>query len=236
MLTVKRFTFNPVQENTYVLSDQKDACCIVDPGCYFEEEREALREYFEQEGLTPSLLLNTHCHLDHVFGNKFVHETWGLLLHLHQKERALLEVMPEYGVEWGLPFENYEGELVFIPEGEILRWGGAGAEGAADRTQAADRAGAVGKADAADILKALFLPGHSPGSLGFYCEAQGFIIGGDVLFREGIGRTDLPGGDHGTLLHSIRQQLWTLPDDTIVYPGHGEPTTIGWEKAHNPFL
>jgi hydroxyacylglutathione hydrolase len=212
MLTVKCFTFNPVQENTYVLSNQKDACCITDPGCYFEEEREALRAYIEREGLTPSLLLNTHCHLDHVFGNKFAAETWGLSLHLHENERVLLEVMPEYGIEWGLPFDNYEGELVFIREGEVLSWGGD------------------------DRLKALFLPGHSPGSLGFYCAAQGFIIGGDVLFREGIGRTDLPGGDYGTLLHSIRHQLWSLPDETIVYPGHGEPTTIRWEKAHNPFL
>jgi len=211
MLTVKSFTFNPVQENTYVLSDEKDACCIIDPGCYFGNERAILEEYLEQEHLTPVYLLNTHCHLDHVFGNKFVHDTWNLPLHLHENEKPVLENAPISGLEWGLPFENYRGPLVFLQGDGIVKWG-------------------------EDELKILFLPGHSPGSIGFWCEAQGFLIGGDVLFREGIGRTDVEGGDHGTLLRSIREQLWPLPDETVVWPGHGEPTTIGWEKAHNPFL
>jgi hydroxyacylglutathione hydrolase len=211
MLTVKSFIFSPVQENTYVLSDEKDACCIIDPGCYFGNERVALQEYIEGEGLTPKYLLNTHCHLDHVFGNKFVHDTWELSLHLHEKEKEVLEYAPVSGLEWGLPFENYRGPLLYLKEGGVLSWGG-------------------------NELKILFLPGHSPGSVGFYCEAQGFLIGGDVLFRESVGRTDLPGGDHATLLRSIRDQLWSLPEDTVVWPGHGEPTTIGWEKKHNPFL
>ena len=211
MLTVKSFTFSPVQENTYVLSDEKDACCIIDPGCYFGNERTELEEWVEQEGLTPKYLLNTHCHLDHVFGNKFVYDTWGLPLHIHEKEKAVLDYAPVSGLQWGLPFENYRGPLVFLSVGGVVKWG-------------------------EDELKVIFLPGHSPGSVGFYCEAQGFLIGGDVLFRESIGRTDLPGGDHETLLRSIRGQLWPLPDDTVVWSGHGEPTTIGWEKAHNPFL
>lgn len=211
MLTVKSFEFNPVQENTYVLFSEKDACCIVDPGCYFGNERNVLQEYIEQQGLSPKLLLNTHCHLDHVFGNKFVYDTWDLPLHLHEKEEPVLALAPEMGLRWGMPFENYRGEHIHLLPGRSLTLGD-------------------------DLLSILFLPGHSPGSVGFYCARQGFLIGGDVLFREGIGRTDLPGGDHATLLHSIRQQLWTLPDETIVYPGHGEPTTIGWEKAHNPFL
>ncbi len=211
MLTIKSFVFNPVQENTYVLSDEKDACCIIDPGCYFGPERSALQQYIEQAGLRPELLLNTHCHLDHVFGNKFVHDTWHLPLHLHEKEQPLLVAAPDYGQAWGLPFENYRGPLVYLKPGEGIKWGN-------------------------NELSTLFLPGHSPGSLGFYCQPQGFIIGGDVLFRESIGRTDLPGGDHAALLDSIREQLWPLPDATVVYPGHGEPTTIGWEKKHNPFL
>jgi hydroxyacylglutathione hydrolase len=232
MLAIKSFVFSPVQENTYVLSGQKDACWIIDPGCYFGNERNALREYIEEEGLTPAKLLNTHCHLDHVFGNKFVYDTWDLPLHLHEKEKPLLESAPEYGRAWGLPFENYRGKLIFIREGESLTWGEELAGG-----RGADAEGVGGRGPGAgEALKVLFLPGHSPGSVGFYCEAQGFIIGGDVLFRESIGRTDLPGGDHETLLRSIREQLWPLPDDTVVYPGHGEPTTIGWEKAHNPFL
>jgi len=211
MLTVKSFAFNPVQENTYVLSDEKDACCIIDPGCYFSGERATLKEYIEQQGLSPKMLLNTHCHLDHVFGNKFVSETWDLPLHLHEKEEAVLAQAAEWGQAWDMPFENYRGELIFLAPGNPLILG-------------------------QNRLDILFLPGHSPGSVGFYSAAQGFLIGGDVLFRGSIGRTDLPGGDHSALLESIRSQLWPLPDETIVYPGHGEPTTIGYEKKMNPFL
>ncbi len=211
MLTVKSFEFNPVQENTYVLFTEKDACCIIDPGCYFGNERNTLEEFVEQQGLSPVLLLNTHCHLDHVFGNKFVYETWNLPLHLHEKEVPVLARAPEAGLRWSMPFENYRGEFVFLTPGKSVTIG-------------------------EDHLTILFLPGHSPGSVGFYCKKQGFLIGGDVLFRGGIGRTDLPGGDHETLLHSIREQLWPLPDETVVYPGHGQPTTIGWEKKNNPFL
>jgi glyoxylase-like metal-dependent hydrolase (beta-lactamase superfamily II) len=211
MLTVKSFEFNPVQENTYVLSNEKDACCIIDPGCYFGNERITLREYIEQAGLSPKFLLNTHCHLDHIFGNKFVYDTWDLPLHLHEKEKPVLDDAPAAGLRWGLPFENYRGELVFLKEGGLVSLG-------------------------EDELKVLFLPGHSPGSIGYYCEAQQFVIAGDALFRGSIGRTDLPGGDHDTLLRSIRENLWVLPDEVVVYPGHGEPTTVGYEKAHNPFF
>ena len=211
MITVSVFTFNPVQENTYVLFSEKDACCIIDPGCYFGNERRALEEYIEREGLTPKYLLNTHCHLDHVFGNKFIHDRYGLRLHLHEKEKIVLDNAPAAGLQWNMPFENYRGELVFLKEGDKIHLG-------------------------QDVLEVLFTPGHSPGSICFYCPAQQFIISGDVLFRESIGRTDLPGGDTDTLLNSIRNKLWKLPDAVQVYPGHNEPTTIGYEKKHNPFL
>jgi hydroxyacylglutathione hydrolase len=211
MLTVKAFEFNPVQENTYVLSNEKDACLIIDPGCYFGHERTALKEHIEQQGLSPKFLLNTHCHLDHVFGNQFVAETWNLPLHLHEKERTVLAVAPAMGLQWGMPFENYRGEQVLLVPGQTITLDD-------------------------DELEIIFLPGHSPGSVGFYSRDGGFLIGGDVLFRESIGRSDLPGGDHATLLNSIREQLWPLPDETLVYPGHCEPTTIGHERANNPFL
>lgn len=237
MITIKSFVFNPVQENTYVLSDEKDACCIIDPGCYFGNERRVLQEYIEDSGLTPRLLLNTHCHLDHVFGNKFVHDTWGLPLHLHEKEKPVLDLAAAMGMSWGMPFENYRGELVYLREGDTIRLQG---KDTGVILTTGDRRDADGKGTETPVdhmdFRILFLPGHSPGHLGFYCEAQRFLIGGDVLFRESIGRTDLPGGDHETLLHSIRTQLWPLPDEVVVYPGHGEPTTIGWEKRHNPFL
>ena len=211
MLAVKSFSFNPVQENTYVLYNEKDACCIIDPGCYFGNERRTLEEFIDEQQLTPKYLLNTHCHLDHVFGNKFISDTYGLLLHLHEKEKIVLDYAPTAGLQWNMPFENYRGELVFLKEGDIIR---------------------LGESE----LKIFFTPGHSPGSICFYCEEQQFIISGDVLFRQSIGRTDLPGGDFDTLINSIRQKLFVLPGEVVVYPGHGEPTMIGFEKKNNPFL
>ena len=211
MLALKAFTFNPVQENTYVLYNEKKECCIIDPGCYFDKEKEELKTYIEKAGLKPVLLLNTHCHLDHVFGNKFVHETWNLTLHIHEKEKLVLERAPIAGKTWQLPFDNYEGELLFLKEGETIKIG-------------------------EDELEIRFTPGHSPGSVIFYHEAGGFVIGGDVLFNGSIGRTDLPGGDHATLINSIQTQLFTLPDETKVYSGHGSLTTVGFEKMNNPYV
>jgi hydroxyacylglutathione hydrolase len=211
MLTVKTFTFNPVQENTYVLYNEKKECCIIDPGCYFSEERDRLKTGIEKTALKPVLLLNTHCHLDHIFGNKFVSETWGLDLHIHEKEKPVLDYGPTSGLSWQLPFENYEGPLVYFKEGEKIELGD-------------------------DELEVFFTPGHSPGSVSFYHETGGFVIGGDVLFNGSIGRTDLPGGDYDTLVSSIQTKFFTLPDDTKVYSGHGPVTTIGFEKMNNPFV
>lgn len=211
MLTVNFFTFSPVQENTYILHNEAGEAIIFDPGCYSTSEKQALKSYIDKEKLKVQKLVNTHCHLDHVFGNKWASETYGLELFIHPNEEIVLAFAPQAGQMWGLPFDNYSGPLHFIREGEEVKLG-------------------------QDVLKTLLAPGHSPGSLCFYCEEQGFVIGGDVLFRESIGRTDLPLGDHATLLKSIREQLFTLPDDVIVYPGHGPSTTIRWEKEHNPFL
>lgn len=211
MLTVKSFTFSPVQENTYILYNEQKQCCIIDPGCYFPAEREELKTGIEKTGLTPVLLLNTHCHLDHVFGNKFVYETWGLPLHLHPKEKPVLDFAPQAGAMWQLPFDNYEGPLVYLREGEKIR---------------IDE----------DELEIRFAPGHSPGSVAFYHEPGHFVIGGDVLFNMSIGRTDLPGGDFDTLAKSIQTQFFTLPDETKVYSGHGPVTTVGFEKMNNPFV
>ena len=211
MLTVKAFSFNPVEENTYVLYNEKRECCIIDPGFYFPEEKEEFKGFIEETNLHPILLLNTHCHLDHVFGNKFVHDTWGLLLHIHEKEKQMLDFAPGSGQMWQLPFENYEGELIFIKENSTIEIGN-------------------------DALEVRFTPGHSPGHVCFYDKADGFAISGDVLFSGSIGRTDLPGGDFHTLINSIQTQLFTLPDDTKIYCGHGPMTTIGFEKMNNPFV
>ena len=211
MINVKAFTFNPVEENTYVLYNEKRQCCIIDPGCYYPEEREELKTFIEKTGLAPAMLLNTHCHLDHVFGNKFIHDTWGLTLHIHENEKKVLEFAPTSGEKWQLPFDNYDGELVFIKEGEKIKLGD-------------------------DEIEIRFTPGHSPGSVCFYHEPGGFVIGGDVLFNGSIGRTDLPGGDFDTLINSIKSQLFTLPDETKVYSGHGAVTSVGFEKMNNPFV
>jgi hydroxyacylglutathione hydrolase len=211
MLTVKRFIFNPIQENTYVVYNGKDACAIIDPGCYFPEEKQSLAFWLKESGLHPNFLLNTHCHLDHVFGNKWVAEQYQLELQIGEKELWTFRFAPESGISWSMPFENYSGNIIFLKEGDEI-WLGT------------------------DYLEVLFTPGHSIGHVVFYNRKQGFVIGGDVLFRMGIGRTDIPGGNTETLLNSIREKLFTLPDDVIVYPGHGEPTTIGYEKENNPFL
>jgi glyoxylase-like metal-dependent hydrolase (beta-lactamase superfamily II) len=211
MLTVKAFIFNPVQENSYVLYNEKKECCIIDPGCYFEKEEQELKRFIEKQGLEPVLLLNTHCHLDHVFGNKFVYDTWGLKLHIHEKEKPVLDFAPASAEMWDLPFQNYRAELVYIREGLGIKVGD-------------------------DKLDVRFTPGHSPGHICFYDGADGFAISGDVLFNGSIGRTDLPGGDFDVLINSIQTQLFTLPDDTKIYSGHGPVTTVGLEKMNNPFV
>src|SRR5687767_14667436 len=205
MLKVKGFVFSPVQENTYVVYNEEKLCCVIDPGCYFSSERKELENLIEQERHTPKYLLNTHCHLDHVFGNKFVFDTYQTPLHLHKEEQRVLAYAPTSGDRWNLPFENYDGELIYLAAGDVVKLGN-------------------------DELKVLFTPGHSPGHISFYSEADALVLSGDVLFRRSIGRTDLPGGDFETLETSIVETLYQLPDHVTVYCGHGETTTIGYEK------
>lgn len=211
MIHIKAFTFSPISENTYVLYNDAGKAIIIDPGCYFPAEEETLQNFIKEKNLIPIYLLNTHCHLDHVFGNKWVHETYGLELYLHPNEAPMLELAPVSGERWGLPFQNYDGSLHFLNDGDKVLL------------------------DDFEI-QVILAPGHSPGSICFYMPEQGDLIGGDVLFRGSIGRTDLPGGDSETLLTSIREKLWVLPDETVVYSGHGIKTTIGYEKRNNPFL
>ena len=211
MINLKMFTFNPVQENTYVLWNENAHAIIIDPGCYFTAEQETLHNFIKEKKIIPVQLLNTHCHLDHVFGNKWVAKTYQLELYLHPVAEKELQFAPATGLSWGLPVDNYTGNFHYLNHGDKVMLDN-------------------------DELKVLFTPGHSPGSICFYCEKQKFVIGGDALFRESIGRTDLPGGNHQQLMSSIKEQLFILPDETIVYSGHGPHTTIGHEKKFNPFL
>ena len=211
MINVKIFTFNPLQENTYILYNEALACMIIDPGCYFDRERDEIVNFIEKTGLKPMQLVNTHCHLDHVFGNKFIHERYGLELQIHEGEKKVLDLAPASGLMWNMPFDNYAGPIHFIDTSNKLILG-------------------------EDEIDVLFTPGHSPASISLYSASNGFLVAGDVLFRESVGRTDLPGGDPDVLVNSILTQLYVLPDKTIVYSGHGSPTTIGHEKKFNPFV
>ncbi len=211
MFQIKVFTFNPVQENTYLLYNEHKECIIIDPGFYYDHEREELQSFININKLQPKILLNTHCHLDHVFGNKFIAEEYKLILKAHTLEQSVLQLAPASGLMFNLPFDNYTGEIIFLEEGDtvVLR---------------------------DDELKVIHAPGHSPGSICFYCDKQKFVIGGDVLFKNSIGRTDIPYGSHEDLIRNIKEKLFKLPDDVIVYPGHGPSTNIGEEKRMNPYL
>jgi hydroxyacylglutathione hydrolase len=211
VIHIQSFTFSPIQENTYVLYNDQKQCAILDPGCYFAQEREELAGFIEKQGLTPVLLLNTHGHLDHIFGDKFVAEKYGLQPHIHPTEKPVFEYAGVSSLMYNMPFDIYTGEFTYLQEGDTVKLGN-------------------------DELKVLFTPGHSPGSISFYSGADGFVMGGDVLFQRSIGRTDLPGGDFDTLIASIREKLLVLPDGVRVFSGHGPATTIGEERRLNPFL
>ncbi len=211
MATVKSFVFSPFQENTYIVYDDSKECVIFDPGCYTQAERDELANFIETEKLKPVRLINTHCHLDHIFGNRFVSEKYDLPLEIHQGELPVLEAAPMVAKMYGVPMTASPGPGAFIEEGDTISFGNTS-------------------------LTAIFTPGHSPASLCFYCEKDAFLIAGDTLFYLSIGRTDLPGGDHLTLLQSIKEKIFPLGDDITVYAGHMQPTTIGFEKINNPFV
>lgn len=212
MTQLKVFTFNPFSENTYILfDDQTREAIIFDPGCYNNNERKMLKKFIDDNQLIIKRLINTHCHLDHVFSNPYIIETFNVPLECHRAELPVLARVEAAGMMFGTPCPPQEPPSVFIEDGDVISLSGI-------------------------ELKAILAPGHSPGSLCFYCEKDKFLIGGDVLFFGSIGRTDLPGGSHAQLIKSIETRLLPLPDDVKVYSGHGQPTTIGRERLTNPFL
>ncbi|GCC50719.1 MBL fold metallo-hydrolase [Chryseotalea sanaruensis] len=210
MLTLQRFTFNDLAENTYILYDTNGLCFVIDPGCYSKNEQEELANFIQAKKLKVVQVLNTHCHIDHVLGNYFVTSTYKAPLFIPSGEEAVLKAVKAYAPNYG--FQQYqEAEPAgFLAEATYLSLG-------------------------EEVIQILSVPGHSPAHVAFYIAKQAILIGGDVLFRESIGRTDLPGGNFDTLIKSIHTKLFTLPNDVTVYPGHGPETTIGYEKVNNPF-
>ncbi len=207
---IKTFVFNPFYENTYIIYDETKAAAVVDPGCYEDFEKQEISTFIEESELNIKMVINTHCHIDHVLGNAFIAGQYNVPLKIPKGEVQLLEAVANYAGTWGINHYEPKDPDELLEEGDIT----------------------IGNLN----LKMILAPGHSPGHLIFHHEESKSVIGGDVLFRESIGRTDLPGGDHEQLLTSIRTKLFTLPDDTTVYSGHGPTTTIGYERQFNPFL
>jgi glyoxylase-like metal-dependent hydrolase (beta-lactamase superfamily II) len=212
MLKVETLIFNPFQENTYLVYDDTGEALIIDPGCHNSSEQKWLSQKIKTLRLKPVRLINTHCHIDHVLGNRYVAEEYGLSLEIPLKEVPVLNTVAQIAEMYGIAYNDPSPEPSgFLEEGKPIIFGNS-------------------------TFEVYDTPGHSPGSVSLFHAPSKTLIAGDVLFKESIGRTDLPGGDYETLIQSIQQKLFTLPDETIVYPGHGPTTTIGYEKNHNPFL
>jgi hydroxyacylglutathione hydrolase len=211
-MTVKTFTFNPFQENTFIVYDDTNEAIVIDAGCLEQYEKDELKNYIDNNKLILKRVINTHLHLDHQFGNKFLFDTYGLLPEACIEDEFLLANVVDQARSFGFPVTDEAQALgAYITENQEISFGNSS-------------------------FITFHVPGHSPGSMAFYSEDEGILIAGDVLFKGSIGRTDLPKGDYATLINSITKKLLPLPDTTTVYCGHGPSTTIGYEKKNNPFL
>jgi hydroxyacylglutathione hydrolase len=211
-MTIKTFTFNPFQENTYLVFDETNDAVIIDAGCLQAGEKQVLKRFIEDNKLTIKRVLNTHLHLDHQFGNKFLFDTYGIAPEACIEDEFLLENVVAQARSYGFPVTEEAQPLgAYITENQEINFGNSS-------------------------LKAIHAPGHSPGSMVLYSEKDGVMFAGDVLFQGSIGRTDLPKGDYASLILAITKKLLILPDSTVVYCGHGPSTTIGYEKKNNPYL
>jgi glyoxylase-like metal-dependent hydrolase (beta-lactamase superfamily II) len=210
-MEIFKLVFSPIDVNTYILSDRSGNCAVIDCGCYDKHEFERLVKFIESKDLKPALLLNTHCHLDHIFGNRLFLAKYGIGAQCNILEEMNRESAVDHAAFFGLKMQRPPEPSKLINDNDVVSFG-------------------------SEELVALLVPGHSPGSLAFYSKSGGCVFSGDALFSGSIGRSDLPGGDHDTLIKSIKSKLFTLPRSTVVYPGHGPETTIEREKTSNPFL
>lgn len=212
-MIVRTFEFNPISENTYIAYDETNECVVIDPGCFYPDEKAELFNFITDKELIVKHLINTHLHFDHVFGSSFVEEQFQIKTEANKNDEFLLEQMPKQLQMFGFKDANTKAPQIgkYLKENDVITFG-------------------------KQRIIVLEVPGHSPGSVVFYNQDAGCIFVGDVLFRGSVGRTDLAGGSHIQLITGIKQKLLTLPYETIVYPGHGPTTTIGYEAKNNPYL
>lgn len=211
MLKIKSFIFNPLQVNTYLLYNEQGDCLIIDPACMEKREEQELSAFVGENSLKPVMLINTHSHVDHIVGNHFVYKNWELKPQIHQEGGPVMDSAPEQAILMGFPFKEGPKPEKMLAHGEQVELGD-------------------------ERIEIRYTPGHADGSICLLLHNEKKVIAGDVLFAGGIGRADLPTGNMDLLLKSIREQLFTLEDDYVVFPGHGPQTTIGEEKNHNPFF
>jgi len=211
MKNIFKFVFSPIEVNTYILADESGDCAIIDCGCYNKTETEKLTSFINDRKLKPVLLLNTHCHLDHIFGNGFILKKYGLKTLSGESDEMNRKSAIQHAMLFGLTMEEPPEPEAFIFDNQMIKFG-------------------------TTELVALHVPGHSSGSFAFYSKKNGCVFTGDALFLGSIGRTDLPGGDFDTLIKSIKEKLFVLPPETVVYSGHGNKTTIEREMKSNPYF
>ena len=211
MLKIKSFTFNPYQENTYLIFDDSKEAVVIDPGNYEAYENESISKFIDENKLQLKKIILTHCHIDHCLGNKYLNEKYGAELLIPFDERDLYKNVENIATLFGFANYSHLDENKYLKEKDKIEFGNI-------------------------KLDVLFLPGHSPGHLAFYFKNDNVCFSGDVLFYNSIGRTDLPGGDHDTLINSIKNKLFLLNPNTIIYPGHGQKTILKNEMKDNPFL
>lgn len=209
MITIKKFVVNPLDENCFVISDSTGECIFIDPGFYYDEELSEISNYITQNKLNPVKIVSTHCHFDHIIGVEFVRREYGIPFLAHADDVFLIERATDN--MFGLKINPLKPVDSFLEEGEKVSFGNT-------------------------ELEIIHIPGHSPGHVVFYSKDENFIIVGDVLFRGSIGRTDLSGGNYNDLISNIKNKIFSLPDETKVYCGHGHETTVGFEKHTNPFF
>jgi hydroxyacylglutathione hydrolase len=210
MLSIETFAFNPFAENTYILFDETNDAMLVDAGCYDRDEEKELSDFIEHKDLNVKAIINTHSHIDHILGTYYVKDKYKVPLFIHRLDEPTLRMGKISAQIYGMDRYTDVTADGYISENTPITLGN-------------------------QTLQVLFLPGHAPGHVGFYHADQKILMGGDVLFHRSIGRTDLPGGDYNTLIESIHKKIFTLPDEVVVYPGHGPTTTVGDEKVENPF-